>query len=42
LLDGEESVELGFGFSETFKVGAVDEEYDSVDFREVIAPETAG
>ena len=41
LLNGKESVEFGLGFRESLKVGRVDEEDDTVDFREVVAPETA-
>lgn len=37
--DGEEGVEFGFGFGETFSVGAVDHVDDSVDFGEVVFPE---
>jgi len=42
LLNGEESIELGFGFGETLKVSAIDEEHNAIDFREVVTPETAG
>lgn len=40
ILDGEERVELGLGLGEALVVSAVDEEDDSVDFGEVVAPET--
>lgn len=42
LLDGQESVELGFRLRETLEIGAVDQENDTIDFWEVIAPEAAG
>lgn len=42
LLDGQEGVELRLGLGEALKVGRVDEEDDTVDFREVVAPEAAG
>lgn len=38
LLDGEERVEFGFGFVESFRVLRVDEEDDSVNFGEVVLP----
>ena len=41
-LDGQESVQLGLAFRETLRVGAVDEKDDSVDFWEVIPPQTTG
>lgn len=40
-LDGEEGVEFGLGFGEAFKVGRVDEEDDTVNLGEVVAPESA-
>lgn len=40
LFDREEGVEFGFRFGETLKVGAVNKEDNSIDFREVVAPET--
>jgi hypothetical protein len=39
LFNREQGIELGFRFRETFKVSAVDEEDDSVDLGEVVAPE---
>ena len=39
---GQERVELGFGFGETFEVFGVDEEDDAGYFGEVVLPETAG
>lgn len=41
-LDGEEGVQLGLGFVETFRVLRVDEEDDTVYFREVVLPKSAG
>jgi len=41
-LDGEECVQFGFRLSKALKVSTVDKEDDSVDFREVVAPETTG
>lgn len=40
--DREKCVEFGLGFSEAFKVSAINEKNDSVDFREVVAPEATG
>lgn len=42
LLDGEQRVELGFRLGETLVVGGVDQEDDTVDLGEVVAPETTG
>jgi hypothetical protein len=42
LLHGEEGIELGLGLGKTLVVLSVDEEDDTVDFREVILPEPAG
>ena len=42
LLDGKKRVKLGLGFSESLKVGTVDEKYNTVNFWEVVAPKTAG
>lgn len=39
---GEEGVEFGFGFGETFVVFGVDEENDAGHFGKVITPQTAG
>lgn len=39
---GKEGIELGFGLGESFDVLGVDKENDSVDFGEVVFPETAG
>jgi len=39
LLNGEEGVEFGFRFGESLEVGAVDEEDNAVDLREIVAPE---
>ena len=38
VLDGKKGVELGLGFGESFEIGAIDEEDDAVDLREVITP----
>lgn len=35
----EQGIELGFRLGKTLEIGAVDKEDDSVDFREVVAPE---
>lgn len=40
-LDRKKGVQFRFGFRETFKVGRVDEEDNTVDLREVITPESA-
>lgn len=40
-LNGEEGVELGLGFAETFEVSTVNEEDNAVDFGEVVTPEAA-
>jgi hypothetical protein len=42
IFHGEEGVEFGFGFGQTFMIFGVDEEDDPRHFREVVAPETAG
>jgi hypothetical protein len=41
LLDREELVELGLALGEALEVGAVDEEDDTVDLGEVVAPQPA-
>jgi len=40
LLDRKEGVKFGFGLGESLKVCAVHQEDDTIDFREVVAPET--
>lgn len=42
LLDGQKRVELCFRLGETLEIGGVDEEDDTVNFREVIPPKTTG
>ena len=42
IFHGEEGVEFGFRFGETFVVFGVDEEDDPRHFREIVAPEAAG
>ena len=39
---GEQGVELDFGFRKALKVFGIDEEHDTGDFGEVVAPEAAG
>lgn len=39
---GQEGVEFSFCFGQTFMVLGVDEEHNSRDFGEVVAPKTAG
>lgn len=39
---GQERIQLGFGFGESFVVFGVDEEDNAADFGEVVFPETAG
>lgn len=41
-LDGEQCIKLGLRFSETFVVSRVDQEDDTVDLGEVVAPEATG
>jgi hypothetical protein len=36
--NGKERIKLGLGFGKALKVGTVDEEDDSIYFREVVAP----
>jgi len=40
LFYGEKGIEFGLGFGKALEVGGVDEEDDSVNFREVVSPET--
>lgn len=42
VLHGEKCVEFGFGFGEAFMILCIDEEDNTGDFGEVVAPETAG
>ena len=42
LLDRKQSVELGLRLAKALKVGAVNEEDDTVDLGEVVTPEAAG
>lgn len=42
LLNGEEGIKLRFRFAEAFKVGTIDQKNDTVDFGEIVTPETAG
>lgn len=42
ILDGQESVEFGLSLRESLKVSAVDEEDNTIDLGEVVAPQTAG
>jgi hypothetical protein len=42
LLHRQESVKLGFRFGKAFVILSINEENDTVDFWEVILPETAG
>ena len=39
LFNGEKCVKFGLGLGESFEVGAVNEEDDTIYFREVVAPE---
>ena len=39
-LNGEKGVEFGLGLGESFEVGGVDQEDDTIDFGEVISPKT--
>lgn len=41
-LNGEESVKLCLGLGKSFKVSTVHQENYSINFREVVAPETTG
>lgn len=41
-LDREKSIQFSLGFRETLKVGRVNEEDDTIDFREIVTPESAG
>lgn len=42
LLHREEGIEFGLGLRKTLVILSIDEEDDTVDFREVILPEPAG
>jgi hypothetical protein len=42
VLDGKECIKFGLGLRESLKVGTVDEEDNTVDFGEVVPPETPG
>ena len=41
-LNGEEGIKLRLRLGESLEVGAVDKEDDTIDFREVVPPETPG